>query len=321
MILVISYPDEDHTIEVVRYLRETGREVALLCFADFPTRASIELNWASTGAPVYMINGPDGRFDLGDVRVAWWRRIVPFSVDPKINRPIDRSFSESESSQAVNGVLDALDCTWVNPRAADESAHRKPFQWEVAHRVGLHLPRTLVTNDPEAARSFIDQVGVRKTVFKAFLASIEEWRETRLVEMSDLARLDSVKYAPVIFQEYIDGVDLRITVVGNRLYTAEIDARQTSYPFDMRMVIGEANVRPIDLPLAARDSILRFMSELGLVYGAIDMRRTADGRFIFLEVNPAGQWLFVEQRTGLPISKAMADLLVAFHDSQHKRRC
>jgi glutathione synthase/RimK-type ligase-like ATP-grasp enzyme len=243
---------------------------------------------------------------------------MPFDIDPKVSRPIDRAFSESETSQAVHGVLDALDCTWVNPRCADESAHRKPFQWEVANRVGMNLPRTLVTNEPEAARSFIEQVGVRKTVFKAFLAATEEWRETRLVERSDLSRLDSVRYAPVIFQEYVNGVDLRITVVGDRLYSAEIDARQTSYPFDMRMVIGEADVRPIDLPLAVQDSILRLMSKLGLVYGAIDMRRTADGKFMFLEVNPAGQWLFVEQRTGLPISQAMADLLAAFDDRQHQ---
>lgn len=320
MILVISYPDEDHTLEVVKHLREVGREVSLLSLSDFPARASLELNWSSTGTPVYMVNGPNVRLNLGDVRVVWWRRISAFEIDPKVNKPIDRAFAESETSQAINGVFDALDCKWVNPRSADESAHRKPFQWEVAKRVGMNLPRTLVTNKPEAARSFIEQVGVRKTVFKAFLASIEEWRETRLIEMSDLARLDSVRYAPVIFQEYIDGVDLRITVVGERLYAAEVDARRTSYPYDMRMVIGEADIKPIDLPRAMCNLILRFMSKLGLVYGAIDMRRTVDGRFIFLEVNPAGQWLFVEQRTGLPISKAMADLLADLHDRQCQRR-
>ncbi len=314
MILVISYPNEDHTIEVVKYLMDSGREVKILCLSDFPARASVELHWVSSDSHVYVVNNTDGRINLGDARVVWWRRIVPFEVDPEIRKPIDRFFAESETSQAVNGVLDALDCMWVNPRSADEAAHRKPFQWEVANRVGMNMPRTLVTNEPGAARSFIEQVGVNKTVFKAFLASTEEWRETRLVEMSDLNRIDSVRYAPVIFQEYIDGVDLRITVVGDRLFTAEIDARQTSYPFDMRMVIGEAEIKPIELPSAVHDSILRFMGELGLVYGAIDMRRTTDGRFIFLEVNPAGQWLFVEQRTGLPISKAVADLLAAFHD-------
>lgn len=321
MILILSYPSEDHTVEVVKRLREAGQEVRVMSLSDFPVRASIELSWTKSENPVYLIKETDSCLDLDDVHVVWWRRIMPFDIDPKVRRSNDRAFSESETSQAVNGILDALDCAWVNPRAADESAHRKPFQWEVAHRIGMNLPRTLVTNEPGAARNFIEQVGIGKTVFKAFLASTEEWRETRLIELSDLARLDSVKYAPVIFQEYIKGVDLRITVVGDRLYAAEIDARRTCYPVDMRMVIGEADIKPVDLPVEVHSSILRFMSELGLVYGAIDMRRTDDGLFVFLEVNPAGQWLFVEQRTGLPISQSMADLLATSHDHQcHRRR-
>ena len=320
MILVVSYPDEDHTIEVLKYLRAAGREVRLLCLADFPSRASMELKWTPSGIPVYMMKGPDGPFDLDKVRVVWWRRILPFEIDVKVNKPIDRAFSESETSQAVHGILDTLDCTWVNARSADESAHRKPFQWNAANRVGMSLPRTMVTNDPEAARGFIEKVGENRTVFKAFLATTEKWRETRLVEMSDLDRLDSVRYAPVIFQEYVDGVDVRITVVGSLLFAAEIDVRKTSYPFDMRMVIGEADIKPVDLPMSVKKSILRLMNELGLLYGAIDMRRTADGNHIFLEVNPAGQWLFVEQRTGLPISNAVAELLTTLHDRHCKRK-
>jgi len=314
VILVVSYPQEDHTVEVVRELQKTGREVRLLCLSDFPVQNSIEMNWSPSGKSVYIVNTPEGKLNLSDIRVTWWRRILQFKIDPSISRPIDRAFSESETSQAINGMLDSLNCHWINPRAADESAHRKPYQWEVAQRIGLTLPRTLVTNDPAAAKLFIDETGVQKTVFKAFLATTEEWRETRIIELSDVNRLESVKYAPVIFQEYIEGVDLRITVVGDQIFAAEIDARKTSYPYDMRMVIGETNIKAIELPLTIRKLLLSYMKELGLQYGAIDMRRTTDGRFVFLEVNPAGQWLFVEHRCGLPITVAMAKLLAEFDD-------
>jgi glutathione synthase/RimK-type ligase-like ATP-grasp enzyme len=167
---------------------------------------------------------------------------------------------------------------------------------------------------PDEARSFIRQVGAEKTVFKAFLASTESWRETRLVEPSDVARLDTVQYAPVIFQEYVEGLDLRVTVVGGDVFAAEIDARRTTYPVDMRMVIGEAPIRGVELPADLIDTVLSLMRELGLRFGAIDMRRTPEGKFFFLEVNPAGQWLFVERRTGLQISQAVADLLGSLHD-------
>jgi glutathione synthase/RimK-type ligase-like ATP-grasp enzyme len=127
-----------------------------------------------------------------------------------------------------------------------------------------------------------------------------------------------VRYAPVIFQEYIEGVDLRITVIGNSIFAAEIDAQETSYPVDMRMVIGEAHIRPVELPPKVQKKILELQRRLGLYYGAIDMRRTPQGDYVFFEVNPAGQWLFVEERTQLPISQAIADYLAEMDDHPEK---
>lgn len=107
---------------------------------------------------------------------------------------------------------------------------------------------------------------------------------------------------------------MHIIAVGNQLYTAEIDARDTAYPVDMRMVIGEAPIRPIQLPAAVNDALLKLQQQLGLLYGAIDVRRTEQGEYYFLEVNPAGQWMFVETRTGLPVSRAITDYLTEMSD-------
>jgi glutathione synthase/RimK-type ligase-like ATP-grasp enzyme len=309
MILAVSYEGEEHTAGVVRLLEAEGREVVQIDLADFPMKNGLTLSWSSDADARYQVKTTQGTVDLRRARVGWWRRVRPFVIAPEIRRELDVAFVQSETAQAVNGMLDALPCAWVNPREADSSAHHKPYQWEIAQQVGLRVPRTLVTSDPAEARKFIEQVGMGSVVFKAFLASTQDWRETRLVEACDVERLELVKYAPVIFQEYIPGVDLRITVVGRRIFTAEIDAQKTRYPVDMRMVVGEAAVRPITLSPALNKRLLALQKRLQLVYGAIDMRRTPEGEYYFLEVNPAGQWHFVEQRTGLPISKAMADLL------------
>lgn len=308
MILVVSYASEDHTREVVRRLEARSREVCLIDLADFPAQADLALTWGNGEAPGYRARTARGSVDLARVRAGWWRRVRPFEVQPAVKRR-DRAFATSETTQAVYGMLDSLSCRWMNPRLPDEAAQHKPAQWAVAHQVGLKLPRTLVTNEPEAARSFVEAVGVGRTVFKAFLAATEDWRETRLVLKEDMDRLDSVRYAPVIFQEYVEGVDLRITIVGDSIFAAEIDARHTSYPVDMRMAVGESKVSPVTLPTRVASGLKKLMQRLGLVYGAIDMRRTSGGDYHFLEVNPAGQWLFVEARTGLPISQAVADTL------------
>jgi hypothetical protein len=311
MILVISYEGEEHTAGVVNLLRAEGREVVQIDLADFPAKNNIALSWSNDAVAKYEIHTSRGVFDLARANVGWWRRVRPFTPHVEIRRPSDKAFVESETSQAVNGMLDALPCTWVNPREADSIAHHKPYQWAVAQQVGLRVPRTMVTNNPSQARQFIAQIAPGAVVFKAFLASTQDWRETRLVEASDIELLDLVKYAPVIFQEYIEGVDLRITAVGEAFFAAEIDARQTRYPVDMRMVVGEALVRPVTLDSDLQEKLLALQRKLNLVYGAIDMRRTPAGDYYFLEVNPAGQWEFVEERTQLPITRAMADLLAS----------
>ena len=311
MILVISYEGEEHTASVVNLLRAQGREVIQIDLANFPARSDIALSWSNDSAAKYEVSTSDGVFDLSRANVGWWRRVRPFAAHAEITRRSDIAFVESETSQAVNGMLDALPCTWINPREADSIAHHKPYQWAVAQQVGLQVPRTLVTNNPAQARQFITQIAPGAVVFKAFLASTQDWRETRLVEASDIKQLELVKYAPVIFQEYIDGVDLRITVIGDAFFAAEIDARQTRYPVDMRMVVGEALVQPVTLSPDLQARLLALQRRLNLTYGAIDMRRTPAGDYYFLEVNPAGQWAFVEERTQLPITKAMADLLAS----------
>lgn len=315
MILIVSH-DEDHTRGVVRRLEAAGREVVRIDLADFPARGDITLEYAAAGEPVYTVRTPTAHARLERCRAAWWRRVRPFTVDHQLGTIRDQRFAVSETGEALHGLFHSLDCTWVNPPALDAIAHHKPYQWHVARRVGLSLPRTLVTNQEEQARRFIREIGVGRTVFKAFIASADAWRETRLVRAEDLTLLDAVRYAPVIFQEYVPGTDLRVTVVGDRVFAAEIDASQTGYPVDMRMVVGEARVRPVDLPTAVTDNLLRVMRALGLVFGAVDLRRRADGQYVFLEVNPAGQWLFVEERTGLPITAEVAALLSRLDDRE-----
>jgi glutathione synthase/RimK-type ligase-like ATP-grasp enzyme len=339
MILVVSYPGDDHTDRVVARLEADGREVVAVDLGDFPAGAGLTLSYgppaaggASGGAaggaaggadgpvgPGYRLDGLGGAFDPARARVGWWRRVRPFTAAATVQDPQDRAFALSETSQAVLGLLDALPCTWVNPPGLDEAAHRKTLQWAVAAEVGLTLPRTLVTNVPDEARAFVADVGLGKVVFKAFLASVEAWRETRLVRAAELAQLDSVRLAPVIFQEYVAGPDLRVTVVGDEMLAAEIDATASPYPVDMRMVVGESTVRPVELPVDVAGALRALMDRLGLVYGAVDLRRTPEGRHVFFEVNPAGQWLFVEERTGLPITQRVADLLARLDDGELAR--
>src|SRR5262249_20376999 len=161
---------------------------------------------------------------------------------------------------------------------------------QVAREVGLEIPETLVTNDPGEARAFWEahRPGV---IYKSFLGTPKCWRETRLLRGEEISLLPNVQYAPVIFQKFVAGrCDLRITVVGEEVFAAEIQSADGEYPVDSRMDMTVTTVAH-SLPHEVATRLMYLLDVMGLEYGAIDMRLTPKGQYIFLEINPAGQYL------------------------------
>lgn len=308
MILIVSHEADDHAVGVLSELDRLGSATALVDTAKFPSDAYLTQRFED-GRQKYEFTAEGRRIDLGSCRAAWWRRPQPYTLQPGLS-PEVVSFTYTECHEAIAGLWAALDVTWVNPPELDEVAHHKPYQLAVAAEIGLPIPRTLITNDPDEVRQLIDEIGPERTVYKTFMASAECWRETRIIRPEELAILDQVRLAPVIFQEYIAAVaDIRVTVVGRRMFAAAISPAPGGYDIDYRMDLGGARFEPTELPGATQKKIQALMKRLGLVYGAVDLRRTADGQHFFLEVNPAGEWRFVEERTGQSITRAVAELL------------
>ena len=309
MILVLSHPGDDHAKGVLSELGRRRHPAALVDASRFPSSASLTQRFDDTVAEVaYTANGT--RFDLRECHAAWWRRPLPHTLHEDID-PQVHSFAYTECHEAFSGALALLNANWVNRPELDERAHHKPLQLATAVRVGLEIPRTLITNDPDEARRFIAVVGASKTIYKTFLATEQHWRETRVLRDEELQLLESVRLAPVIFQEYVPATaDLRVTIVGDRMFATAITAPSTGYTVDYRMDMAGSEFVPTELPGSVAQKLGTLMLQLGLVYGAADFRRTPDGRYVFLEVNPAGEWLFVEERTQQPITAAMADLLI-----------
>jgi glutathione synthase/RimK-type ligase-like ATP-grasp enzyme len=278
--------------------------------SDFPAKATLTVAYDDPCRPHLEVQR-DGEpaLDLREVKAAWWRR--PQAADASaVTDVAARQFATNEWNEAIHGLWQLLPARWMNPPALDEIASRKAYQLRVAAELGLTVPRTLMTSNPDRARAFVDVHGLGSTIFKTFSATHHVWRETRLVREQELEILDSLRLAPAIFQEYVPaGVDLRVTVVGDRIFPAAIYSEGTDYPIDFRMALGQARTEATELPAALNDRLLAFMRRLGLIYGAIDLRRTPDGTYVFFEVNTAGEFLFIEERTGQPITRAVADWL------------
>ncbi len=307
-ILVISHTHDVHAIEVLGHLERRGVDAVLFDTGRIPRETQLAIGHSADGW--HATAKVDGRLlDMNSVRAVWWRRPQPFALHAEIITPEDHGFALGETHAAVSGLWSLLDARWINDPDADERAGRKAWQLKVARSVGLRVPRTCITNDPEVARAFVAGEPDR-VIYKAFSATEKTWRETRVLKPEEAAGLDMVRFAPVIFQEFIAATcDLRVTVVGDQIFAGAIDSSAAGYEYDFRMAMNSATITPHMLPDAIEASLLRLMAAFGLVYGAIDLRLTPEGDYVFLEINPAGQWLFVEHQTAQPIGKAIADRL------------
>lgn len=312
MILIISSEKDAHAQAVLTALRgRSGAEARILELGDFPIRMTLGVSFHNDADAQFALRLADGRrLDMADVKAVWWRRPQPYGLPAEMSDPVSRAFAHQEADLAFRGMWQCSEALWINDVNRDAAASHKPWQLHVARSLGMSVPRTLITNSPEDALRFADESG-GPVIYKAFLASAAAWRETRILRPEDRAMIASVRYAPVIFQSYIPAaLDLRVTVIGERILAAAAETAAGEYQADIRMNTA-VKWRPYELPGEVAEKLLKLLAAMGLEYGAVDFRVTPEGEHVFLEINPAGQFLFIENATGMKIAEALADRLMA----------
>lgn len=226
----------------------------------------------------------------------------------------ERGFAEREAQLALTALMTVGDFRWINHPLRERRAKSKPAQLFVARQVGFEIPQTVITNDPDEARAFIEKSS-KQIVYKG-LSQPRNMKPgtvlfTNVLTSDKLAKLDLIRLTPGIFQERVDkAYEIRVTVVATRIFGARIDSQaQAAATLDWRRALQDVNYEAIDLPPEIETKIHAFMDAFGLVYGAFDFIVTPDGRYVFLEVNPSGQYMWVECATGLGITAALVEAL------------
>jgi glutathione synthase/RimK-type ligase-like ATP-grasp enzyme len=198
-----------------------------------------------------------------------------------------------------------------------QAAESKIYQLSVARSLGLRIPDTLVSNNPSEVRPFFDEHGA-EVIAKPLRLGYFDYGDrqtgvfTNRVEPSHLEDGLAIRLAPVIYQPLIPKLsDVRVTVVGRQLFAVAIDSQSDpAASVDWRRTDNEDLPHSSHaLPPRLEELCLAYVSALGLHYGAIDLVLTPDGEYVFLEINPNGQWVWMEEKLGLPISGAVASWL------------
>ncbi|NLU63732.1 ATP-dependent carboxylate-amine ligase [Rhodococcus sp. HNM0563] len=319
-VLVLTQPGDLHADAVIERLIQRQARYTIFDPGDFPSNAAMSVSYDRSGLIGRTLLGSGRPLDLNAVDSIWCRRPSPTTPAPEIEDPIAQECVRDEGGTFSAYIWDSLDCLSVPGKMRSiRHASCKPEQLSRAGALGLEIPPTLVTTDPEEFLDFWDHhdgqiitkpldnpsLGVGGRSFVRF---------SEVPTTMDLASADAIRFCPVITQAYVPKlVELRVTVVGDRAFAVEIDSQRSNHARgDWRKYDSTQGLYAVhSLPDEIAERCVRLVTEFDLNYGALDLIFTPDGRYVFLEINPGGQWLWLEEATGIPIADAVADLLVS----------
>jgi len=321
VILIITHSNDNESIPLVMDAVASQGGIAYRFDTDrFPTTTQLHIHYGGEEERLVLAS-EDYELDLGTVSAVWYRRVaigqrIPESMDRQLRRA-----AIDESRATVHGMIASLDAFHLDPVYRLRRAENKQLQLKIAREVGLRVPRTLITNNPEAVREFArecQQGMIMKTLssFAIYEQGEQKVVFTSAVQAKDLERLADLRNCPATFQEQVPKtLELRVTIVGDRVFSAAIDSQRSErsrvdWRRDGLGLIDEWE--PYQLPAEVEERLLKLMWRLSLNYGAADFILTPDDQHVFLEVNPVGEFFWLEKKhPGLPLSSAIAELLVS----------
>ena len=323
-VLVVSHAADGTAQFLIKRLEEIGQPYHLLDLGLFPSNAKASLTYDNELTGSLIIES--GIISLDEIKSVWWRR-PRGKIKRLTTKPIEH-YIEMETDIFLNGFCLLLpNIRWVSNPEKTRIANNKPLQLKVAKSIGFKIPKTLISNDPVAVKLFIestaDQPLIMKPVGTSFVRMSLDPEDTSVDNLAIFTKIldrkeilnniELVQNCPVIFQEaIIQAFDIRVTVIGSEVFAAKITHSVDSGDprnLDWRNHKLDRIYEPYTLPSDISDKCIQLVISLGLNMGAIDLCFSKEKGYVFLEINPQGQWIPSETLAGLPISVSLAHLL------------
>ncbi|KYC37673.1 MvdC family ATP-grasp ribosomal peptide maturase [Scytonema hofmannii PCC 7110] len=317
IVLLITHSGDFFTVDrVEEALSKKGAQPVRLDTDKFPLFVQLKAQLNNFGS-YHRLEYNNRSISTKQVHAVWMRRIWQPQIDKKI-APQFQAACVKESLAALDGFLDSLrEARWVDNLERINFAENKLRQLKVASEVGLTIPETLVSNNAEEVREFFYKLEGKiitklLTPLSISMKGSPFFMYTSAVQEQDLLDAETLRYCPMVFQEKIPKYkELRVVYVNGNIFVGALDASvYADSTLDWRCANSEACVwQPHELPDQVTARIKAFMAHFGLVFGAFDFIQTPSGEYVFLEVNPTGEWGMLERDLNYPISSAIADAL------------
>lgn len=310
MLLILS-SEEDFAVDylIVKLIEEDLPYFRINSESLVKNNASIRLGDKTEIKQISMEG--DQHLNLDDVTAVWYRRSIQPIPSLELSKP-QRIFIAGEYKNFWNGLLLGTDVLWVSPPHYVQLAEHKVLQLQLAKKLGFKIPETLISKSPQELRDFVGQMDsvICKPIYHG--RYIDETGQhavyTRRVNLEDLENDVELQACPVFLQSEVQRkADLRVTFIGNECFVARILSKDKNL-IDWRKPEADIFYEVGSIPDETFNKCKRMMSLWDLHYAAFDFIEDPNGQWIFLEVNPVGEWAWLEDYLGFEMRKAFIKL-------------
>jgi hypothetical protein len=318
MILLITNKDDVTTDFVVNRLNNIGAAYYRLNTEDLVSRIGVNLD---IGENEYILTDyqKNQKLSLFSVKSVYYRRPGSPGMNVGSLSEGEVEFINRETAYVLEGIYKILnDRFWISPVASIREAENKIYQLLLARDIGFEIPKSLITTSQDKAEAFLKELQGACVLKPIRNGKVDDPGQpmvvfTSLITDDEVGLLDGVVDCPTYLQSKLEKLaDIRVTVVGKRVFPAKIYSQEFHETMiDWRK--GEnAKIRHerIELPPEIEGKCIELTECLGLHFGAIDFVLDKSMRYIFLEINPNGQWGWIEKRLGYDISGEIVNLLL-----------
>lgn len=328
IVIVTNYQDM-HVDRMIDKLNSLGYDPFRVNSNDVPFSLSMSFlyneNVLRQGG---MTNSHNGKtIDFSEIRSIWWRRPESFPINSE-EFPEEKRWMENEWRHAWDSAWSLVDCYWVSLPWNMRRAGLKLEQLQRAGQMGFRIPDTIITMKVEELREFYDAHNgeiVYKTLSAPWLlggrVTIEPGKPpprflrtmTTVIEEEMFPKFGETQLVPCQFQQHIKKTaEFRVTIIGDDIFIAELDSQQTEDgKIDWRKSVFDMQYHKGELPVELQEKCLDFVKSYSLNYSTMDLILSTEGEYFFLENNPNGQFMFIEDYVPeLKMTDALAGCLI-----------
>jgi hypothetical protein len=297
-VLILGDQADDHAIHMGGALRRRGADAIHIDASHYPHSMTIDFDPGDGRGEIGIPGERIVPFDR--ITAVYWRNYDGVG-SVALPDPEQRSLAENDARGLFESMLIWLPARWVNGWNAIQLHQTKPVQLAMVARLGVPIPKSRITNAPQPLLQFAGRYP--RSIFKP----VQGGAHTRRLSADQLTpeNLENLKLAPVSIQEEIPGTNVRAFVAGERVLGCEIATSAVDFRDD-----DVQRVIPHQLSAEQQDVCRAIARTLGLLWTGIDFRLTPDGRYVFLEANPSPMFIGFEDLSGLPLTDALAALLL-----------